>query len=281
MQLNMDLSNANPTQTESAFANVPLPSAHLVVITEDEMKVSKDQTTGFEKGENLILHCEILHSSSGNEFVGQKLGLYVTMSGNETAIKIGQRRLSTLAHTLGLGNYLTNSEQLHGQAFIALLDKDKDNNFPQWKKILRQDGLEIADASGNFKECDVKSPQLQAELHKLLETMKGGANGQVQQNNAPVGGFGAPNQTQAPNFGGQTANAPQNFVPNNGQAPNFGAGAVGQNTVQANVGFGNNPPQTQQVQQAQPNFGQAQQAPNFGGAPAGNWGAQINPNNGQ
>lgn len=271
MQLNMDLSNANPAQTEGGFANVPLPSAHLVVITEDEMKVSKDQSTGFDKGENLLFHCEILHSSCGNDFVGQELGLYITMSGNEKAIAIGQRRLSTLAHTLGLGNYLTNSEQLHGQAFIVLLDKDKDNNFPQWKKILRQDGLEIADASGNFKECDIKSPQLQAELHKLLETMKGGANGQAQQNNAPAGGFGAPNQTQqAPNFGGQATDTSQIFVPNNGQAPNFGQGAA-----QANTGFGNNAPQ------AQPNFGQTQQAPNFGGAPAGNWGAQINPNNGQ
>lgn len=276
MLLNMDLSNANPTQTDGAFANVPLPSAHLVVIVEDEMKTSKDQSTGFDKGENLVLHCEILHSSCGNEYVGQRLGMFITMQGNEQAIQIGQRRLSTLAHTLGLGNYLTNSEQLHGQAFIVLLDKDPKSNYAVWKRILRQDGLEIADASGNFKECDLKSPQLQAELHKLLETMNGKGNTQTQQNNAPVGGFGAQTAPQTGTATGGFANAgqAQSFVPNNGQAPSFNTGAVNQGNFGApNAG-----------QATQPNFG-AQTAPqtsNFGSQPqGGNWGNQINQSNGQ
>ena len=212
MQLNIDLSQTNPVQNESMFATVPLPSAHLVVITEDEMKKSTDQNTGFEKGVNLVFHCEILNSSCGNEYTGQKLPLYIAREGQETAINIGLRKLSTLAHTLGIGNNVRRSEDLHGQAFIVVLDKDTKNNsgFPVWKKILRSDGMEIADASGNFKECNFKEIALQAELHKLLELNNGG---QPQAGQAPVPPAGYVPQA------GQAPVPPAGYVPQAGQAP--------------------------------------------------------------
>lgn len=267
MQLNMDLSHANPVQNEGIFATVPLPSAHLVVITEDEMKRSTDQTTGFDKGANLVLHCEILNSSCGNEYTGQKLGLYIPMEGQETAVSIGQRRLSTLAHTLGLGNFLTSSEQLHGQAFIVVLDKDsKGSNFPQWKKILRSDGMEISDASGNFKECTFKEVALQAELHKLLEINKVGQSQSAPAATAPQ--VGQPAAPQGFNNVPQQQAAAPSYVPQNGQAP----AVVSQQPAPAAIpqnGFGN---------AAAPQFPN----PNFG-ATAGQpqWGATVNQSNGQ
>lgn len=73
--LNLDVSQYNPVQYDSQYANVPLPSAHLVVIEESEMKDSvKD---GFTKGVNLLLEMTILASSTGNEYVGEKLPLYL------------------------------------------------------------------------------------------------------------------------------------------------------------------------------------------------------------
>lgn len=267
MQLNMDLSHANPVQNEGIFATVPLPSAHLVVITEDEMKRSTDQTTGFDKGANLVLHCEILNSSCGNEYTGQKLGLYIPMEGQETAVSIGQRRLSTLAHTLGLGNFLTSSEQLHGQAFIVVLDKDsKGSNFPQWKKILRSDGMEISDASGNFKECTFKEVALQAELHKLLEINKVGQSQSAPAATAPQ--VGQPAAPQGFNNVPQQQAAAPSYVPQNGQAP----AVVSQQPAPAAIpqnGFGN---------AAAPQFPN----PNFG-ATAGQpqWNTTVNQSNGQ
>lgn len=273
MQLNIDLSSQNPVQSDNQFANVPLPSAHLVSIVDAEMKKSTDQATGFDKGENLVFHCEILHSSTGNEFVGQRLPLYVARTGNEVAIQIGMRRLSTLAHTLGLGNYIANTEQLYGQPFIIVLDKDQKSNYPIWKKILRADGLEIASANGDFKEVEFKEVQLQTELHKLLQGIQGGGQPQQPQGQAITGFNNAPAQPA-----GQS----------NPQAGNFGTQGVDQSapaqqqtqSFVPNQNFGN----TQAQQSAPAGFSQPQQpqgTPNFGGQPQGNWGQTVNQSNGQ
>ena len=288
--LNLDLSQHNPVQSDSQYANVPLPSAHLVVIEESEMKDSvKD---GFTKGVNLLLEMTILASSTGNEYVGEKLPLYVPISGfDETAIKAGMKRLSTLAYTLGVGGFLQNKEDLHGTNFIVVLEKDGKTNFPRFKRILNAQGMEIADASGNFKPCELKDVALATELEKLLATVGGAvrsapqiqggavtagaiANGGIvgQQINPNAGAMPNNAQTQAqattPNFGNaqQMQQPQQQFTPQN----NFGGQPQGEN-------FGN--AQTAQA----PNFGNAQAQGGFGGAvpnqPA--WGQTVNPNNGQ
>ena len=251
--LNMlDISNVNPVQNESQFASVPMPSAHLVVINEDEMKNIKDDN-GFDKSTRLNLHCEILHSSCGNEYVGQKLNLSVALSGDEVPVRIGMKTLSTLAHTLGLGTVINDSSMFHNQPFIVIVDKDK-NGYTQFKKILRTDGMEIANASGGFRELDTKDQQYVVELHNLLSSMNGGGNQQApaQQAQQPAFAQQAPAQAQAPNFAPQAqANS---FVPTNGQAPAFAQ---------------------QQVQQQpqQPAFGQQPAQPQ--------WGATVNQSNGQ
>ena len=287
--LNLDLSQHNPVQSDSQYANVPLPSAHLVVIEESEMKDSvKD---GFTKGVNLLLEMTILASSTGNEYVGEKLPLYIPFSGfEETAIKAGMKRLSTLAYTLGVGGFLQNKEDLHGTNFIVVLEKDSKSNFPRFKRVLNAQGMEIADASGNFKPCELKDVALATELEKLLATIGGAVQsapqiqgGAVTQGAITTGSIqgqqitdnasimpNAQAQAQAtqPNFGNaQQAQQPQQqFTPQN----NFGGQPQGAN-------FGN-------AQQAQaPNFGNAQAQGGFGAAvpnqPA--WGQAVNPNNAQ
>ena len=264
--LNLDLTQYNPVQADSQYANVPLPSAHLVVIEESEMKESvKD---GFTRGTNLLLEMTILASSTGNDFVGEKLPLYIPMNGFEdTAIKAGMKRLSTLAYTLGVGGFLQNKEDLHGINFIIVLEKDsKNSNFPRFKRILNVNGEEIADASGNFRPCELKDVALATELEKLLAMLQGG--GQPAQPQQAQSNFGAVQQP-AQNFGqAQAQQQPaQNFVPQT----NFGQ---------------QQPTQTAQAPSAQPqqpNFGGVPQQPNFGGQPAQQpaWGQTVNPNNGQ
>lgn len=259
--LNLDLTQYNPVQSDSQYANVPLPSAHLVVIDESEMKESvKD---GFSRGTNLLLEMTILASSTGNDFVGEKLPLYIPMNGFEdTAIKAGMKRLSTLAYTLGVGGFLQNKEDLHGINFIVVLEKDGKTNFPRFKRILNVNGQEIADASGNFRPCELKDVALSTELEKLLAMLQGGGQPAQQQptqqpaQQSPAQNFGQP-QAQTPNFGGQAQSAPAtNFVPQT----NFG--------------------QQQPTQTIAPNT-QPQQ-PNFGGVPQQPaWGQTVNPNNGQ
>ncbi len=260
--LNLDLTQYNPVQSDSQYANVPLPSAHLVVIEESEMKESvKD---GFTRGTNLVLEMTILASSTGNDFVGEKLPLYIPMNGFEdTAIKAGMKRLSTLAYTLGVGGFLQNKEDLHGINFIVVLEKDGKTNFPRFKRFLNVNGQEIADASGNFRPCELKDVALQTELEKLLAVLQGGGQ-PAQQPTAPVQQPAQSfvqqpaQQVQAPNFGGQAQSAPAtNFVPQ--------------------TNFGQQQP-TQQVQAPS----QPAQQPNFGGVPnAPAWGQTVNPNNGQ
>lgn len=251
--LNLDLTQYNPVQSDSQYANVPLPSAHLVVIEESEMKESiKD---GFSRGTNLVLEMTILASSTGNDFVGEKLPLYIPMNGFEdTAIKAGMKRLSTLAYTLGVGGFLQNKEDLHGINFIVVLEKDGKTNFPRFKRILNVNGQEIADASGNFRPCELKDVALSTELEKLLAMLQSG-------------GQPAQQQAQAPNFGGQAQSAPAtNFVPQT----NFGQQQPTQ-TIAPNA------------QPQQGNFGGVPQQPNFGtpNPNAGAWGQTVNPNNGQ
>lgn len=282
--LNLDLSQHNPVQSDSQYANVPLPSAHLVVIEESEMKDSvKD---GFTKGVNLLLEMTILASSTGNEYVGEKLPLYVPISGfDETAIKAGMKRLSTLAYTLGVGGFLQNKEDLHGTNFIVVLEKDGKSNFPRFKRILNAQGMEIADASGNFKPCELKDVALATELEKLLATVggavqsapqiQGGAitqgavtTGSIQGQQITVNASVMPNaqaqvQATTPNFGNaqQMQQTQQQFTPQN----NFGGQPQGAN-------FGN--PATSQTAQAQGGFGG-----NVPNQPA--WGQTVNQNNGQ
>lgn len=290
--LNLDLSQHNPVQSDSQYANVPLPSAHLVVIEESEMKASVKE--GFTKGVNLLLEMTNLASSTGNEYVGEKLPLYIPISGfEETAINAGMKRLSTLAYTLGVGGFLQNKEDLHGTNFIVVLEKDGKTNFPRFKRILNVQGMEIADASGNFKPCELKDVALATELEKLLATVGGAvqsapqiqggavtagaiANGgivgqQINPNAGAMPNFGnaqAQAQATTPNFGNaqQMQQPQQQFTPQN----NFGGQPQGEN-------FGN--AQTAQA----PNFGNAQAQGGFGGAvpnqPA--WGQTVNPNNGQ
>lgn len=266
--LNLDLTQYNPVQSDSQYANVPLPSAHLVVIEESEMKESvKD---GFSRGTNLLLEMTILASSTGNDFVGEKLPLYIPMNGFEdTAIKAGMKRLSTLAYTLGVGGFLQNKEDLHGINFIVVLEKDGKTNFPRFKRILNVNGQEIADASGNFRPCELKDVALSTELEKLLAMLQsGGQPAQQQLAQQSAQNFGQQQQAQAPNFGGQAQSAPAtNFVPQT----NFGQ---------------QQPTQTAQAPSAQPqqpNFGGVPQQPNFSGQPAQQpaWGQTVNPNNGQ
>lgn len=270
--LNLDLSQYNPVQSDSKFANVPLPSAHLVVIQESEMKESvKD---GYTRGTNLFLELTILASSCGNDFVDEKLGLYIPISGfEETALRAGMKRLSTLAYTLRLGGYLQNKEDLHGQNFIVVLEKDPKNNFPVFKRILNAQGMEIADASGNFKPCELKEVTLATELEKLLAVVQGGGNvgnPQMQQTAQVQTAFADVVQQTAPQ-----APTQQSFVPNTNfgastpkqvSAPNFG------NQIQTNTG----------TYTIQDNVAQPQQG-NFGGAVpnAPQWGQTVNQNNGQ
>lgn len=268
--LNLDLSQHNPVQSDSQYANVPLPSAHLVVIEESEMKESvKD---GFTKGTNLLLEMTILASSCGNEFVGEKLPLYIPISGfEETAIRAGMKRLSTLAHTLGLGTFLQNKEDLHGQNFIIVLEKQKNSNFPSFKRILNAQGMEIADASGNFRPCELKDTALQVELDKLLS----GGGAVAPANNA---------QHATTPFANQQPQQPQqSYVPNQqfGQAQPIATGSIqAQNLATKGV--------VDQTAQSAPqgNFGQAQAQPapqqGFGNVPASPaWGTAVNPQNGQ
>lgn len=262
--LNLDLSQFNPVQNESQWANVPVPSAHLVMITDDEIKTYKNDN-GFDKSTRVNLHCEILHSSCGNEYVGQKLNLSCAISGEEVPVLIGMKNLSTLSHTLGQGHIVNDTGVFHNQPFIVIVDRDKEKNttFLNFKKILRSDGFEIASANGEFREMVTTNTQYTVELTKLLEAMNGGnqtAQAQPQQ------GF-APQQQQVPAFAQPTQQAPANsFVPQNGQAPAFAQSAPAQ---QAPTGFAPQP-------QAQP------QAPAFGQQPAQpQWGATVNQNNGQ
>ena len=280
--LNLDLSQHNPVQSDSQYANVPLPSAHLVVIEESEMKDSvKD---GFTKGVNLLLEMTILASSTGNEYVGEKLPLYIPISGfEETAIKAGMKRLSTLAYTLGVGGFLQNKEDLHGTNFIVVLEKDGKTNFPRFKRILNVQGMEIADASGNFKPCELKDVALATELEKLLATVGGAVQ------SAPQIQGGAVTAGAIANGGivGQQIN------PNAGAMPNFGNAQAQAQATTPNFG---NAQQMQQPQQqftpqnnfgGQPqggvNFGNPHAQGGFGGAvpnqPA--WGQTVNQNNGQ
>lgn len=258
--LNLDLSQFNPVQNESQWANVPVPSAHLVMITEDEIKTYQDDN-GFDKSTRVNLHCEILHSSCGTDYVGQKLNLSCAISGDEVPVRIGMKNLSTLSHTLGQGAVINDTGVFHNQPFIVIVDKDKNGQFLNFKKILRSDGFEIASANGDFREMATTNTQYTVELAKLLESANGGnqtAQAQPQQ------GF-APQQQQAPAFAQPQAPA-NSFVPQNGQAPAFAQQAPAQ---QAPTGFA---PQ----QQAQP------QAPAFGQQPAQpQWGATVNQNNGQ
>ena len=282
--LNLDVSQYNPVQYDSQYANVPLPSAHLVVIEESEMKDSvKD---GFTKGVNLLLEMTILASSTGNEHVGEKLPLYLPFSGfDETAIKAGMKRLSTLAYTLGVGGFLQNKEDLHGTNFIVVLEKDGKSNFPRFKRILNAQGMEIADASGNFKPCELRDVALATELEKLLATVGGAVQsapqiqgGAMPQGSVTTGSIQAqqinanasvmPNaqaqaQATTPNFGNahQVQQNQQQFTPQN----NFGGQPQGAN-------FCN--PATSQTAQAQGGFGGS--LPN---QPA--WGQTVNANNGQ
>lgn len=265
--LNLDLTQYNPVQSDSQYANVPLPSAHLVVIEESEMKDSvKD---GFTRGTNLLLEMTILASSTGNDFVGEKLPLYIPMNGfDDIAVKAGLKRLSTISYTLGVGGLLQNKEDLHGIHFIVVLEKDGKTNFPRFKRILNANGQEIADASGNFRPCELKDVALATELEKLLAILQsGGQTAQAQQPPITTGtiqasgintssvnasSFGATAQASAPNFGNQQQAPTQSFVPQT----NFGQ---------------QQPTQTAQAQQ-----------PNFGGVPnAPAWGQTVNPNNGQ
>lgn len=273
--LNLDLTQYNPVQSDSQYANVPFPSAHLVVIEESEFKDSvKD---GYTRGTNLVYEMTILASSTGNEFVGEKLPMYIPRAGfDDTAITAGMKRLSTLSYTLGVGSYLAQKEDLHGINFIIVLEKDGKTNFPKFRRILNVNGQEIADASGNFRPCELKDVALQTELEKLLAMLQGGGQPAQQQQTAPntavVGGTintGATThalpqqpapQAQTPNFGGQAQQPqvpPTNFVPQT----NFG--------------------QQQPTQQPQAPTA-PQQTPNFGGVPnAAPWGQTVNPNNGQ
>ena len=267
--LNLDLSQHNPVQSDSQYANVPLPSAHLVVIEESEMKDSvKD---GFTKGVNLLLEMTILASSTGNEYVGEKLPIYVPISGfEETAIKAGMKRLSTLAYTLGVGGFLQNKEDVHGINFIVVLEKDGKSNFPRFKRILNAQGMEIADASGNFKPCELKDVALATELEKLLATIGGANFGNHQTTQAPnFGNAQAQTQANTPNFGNaqQVQQNQQQFTPQN----NFGG------QPQDGANFGNS--QTANT----PNFGNAQTQGGFGGTVSNQpaWGQTVNANNGQ
>lgn len=275
--LNLDLTQYNPVQSDSQYANVPLPSAHLVVIEESELKESvKD---GFTRGTNLLLEMTILASSIGNDFVGEKLPLYIPLNGFEpTAINAGMKRLSTLSYTLGVGALVQNKEDLHGIHFIVVLEKDGKTNFPRFRRILNANGQEIADASGNFRPCELKDVALATELEKLLAILQSGGQAQQPQQ-SPVtagvihasgintssvnassfgaGATGATAQASAPNFGNPQQAPTQSFVPQT----NFG--------------------QQQPTQTAQAPSAQAQQ-PNFGGVPnAPAWGQTVNPNNGQ
>lgn len=268
--LNLDLSQFNPVQNESQWANVPVPSAHLVMITEDEIKTYKDDN-GFDKSTRVNLHCEILHSSCGTDYVGQKLNLSCAISGEEVPVLIGMKNLSTLSHTLGLGHQVNDTGVFYNQPFIVIVDRDKEKNtsFLNFKKILRSDGFEIASANGEFREMVTINTQYTIELTKLLEAMNGGN----QTAQAPQQGFApqqqgfAPQQQQAPAFAQPAQQAPVNsFVPQNGQAPTFAQSAPAQ---QAPTGFA---PQ-QQAQQQAPAFGQQPAQPQ--------WGATINQSNGQ
>lgn len=251
--LNLDVSQFNPVQNESQFANVPVPSAHLVMITEDEIKTYQDDN-GFDKSTRVNLHCEILHSSCGTDYVGQKLNLSCAISGDEVPVRIGMKNLSTLSHTLGQGAIINDTGVFHNQPFIVIVDKDKNGQFLNFKKILRSDGFEIASANGDFREMVTTNTQYTVELAKLLESANGG--NQTAQ---------APQQQQAPAFAQQQQPA-NSFVPQNGQAPAFAQQAPAQQVPQGFV------PQ----QQAQP------QAPAFGQQPAQpQWGATVNQNNGQ
>ena len=287
--LNLDLSQHNPVQSDSQYANVPLPSAHLVVIEESEMKDSvKD---GFTKGVNLLLETTILASSTGNEYVGEKLPLYIPISGfDETAIKAGMKRLSTLAYTLGVGGFLQNKEDLHGINFIVVLEKDGKTNFPRFKRILNGQGMEIADASGNFKPCELKDVALATELEKLL-AMVGGA---VQSAPQIQGGAITQGTIATGSIQGQQISANVSVMPNaqaQAQAtqPNFGNAQPVQQLQQQFIpqyNFGGQPQGANfgNAQTAQaPNFGNAQAQGGFGGAvpnqPA--WGQTVNQNNGQ
>ena len=245
--LNLDVSQFNPVQNESQWANVPVPSAHLVMITEDEIKTYQDDN-GFDKSTRVNLHCEILHSSCGTDYVGQKLNLSCAISGDEVPVRIGMKNLSTLSHTLGQGAIINDTGVFHNQPFIVIVDKDKNGQFLNFKKILRSDGFEIASANGDFREMVTTNTQYTVELAKLLESANGG------------------NQTaQAPAFAQQQQPA-NSFVPQNGQAPAFAQQAPAQ---QAPQGFA---PQ-QQAQQQAPVFGQQPAQPQ--------WGATVNQNNGQ
>lgn len=271
--LNLDLTQYNPVQSDSQYANVPLPSAHLVVIEESEMKDSvKD---GFTKGTNLLLELTILASSCGNDFVGEKIPLYIPINGFEdTAIRAGMKRLSTLSYTLGVGGFVQNKEDLHGTNFIVVLEKDSKVNFPRFKRILNVNGQEIADASGNFRPCELKDVALATELEKLLAVLQSGQVAQapitstsINAQQIQANGITQDRIAQQPTTQAQQ----QNYVPQ--------------------TNFGGQPAQVAQqpTQQAQaPNFGQPQQqaqvaqAPNFGGVPnVPAWGQTVNTNNGQ
>lgn len=259
--LNLDLSQFNPVQNESQFANVPVPSAHLVMITDDEIKTYQDDN-GFDKSTRVNLHCEILHSSCGNEYVGQKLNLSCAISGDEVPVRIGMKNLSTLSHTLGQGIVINDTGVFHNQPFIVIVDKDPKGQYLNFKKILRSDGFEIASANGDFREMVTTNTQYTVELAKLLES----ANGGNQTAQAPQQQGFAPQQQQAPAFA-QPQQPVNSFVPQNGQAPAFAQTQAP--AQQAPQGFA---PQ-QQVQQQAPAFGQQPAQPQ--------WGATVNQSNGQ
>lgn len=276
--LNLDLTQYNPVQSDSQYANVPFPSAHLVVIEESEFKDSvKD---GYTRGTNLVYEMTILASSTGNEFVGEKLPMYIPRAGfDDTAITAGMKRLSTLSYTLGVGNYLAQKEDLHGINFIIVLEKDGKTNFPKFRRILNVNGQEIADASGNFRPCELKDVALQTELEKLLAMLQGGGQPAQQQQTAPnTAVVGGGINTGTINTGGTNHALPQQPAP---QAPNFGGQAQQPQVPPTNFVPQTNFGQQQPVQPPQAPTAQ-QQTPNFGGVPnAQPWGQTVNTNNGQ
>jgi len=235
-----DASRIDPTQTGGSF---PV-GRHPVVITHDELKATKDNTSGY-----LELTLTIIDGPNKGQSGPYRLNLY---NNSQQAKEIAQRKLSAICHAIGVFQ-VDDGIELHNKPFVveAALQQGEEAKAKGYTEIVK-----VFDIHGNEPG---KAPQQQA-----AQTTGGGqslqpgwgATGQMV-NTAPPAGQGW-------NQGGQQ------------QPPQGGQGQGGWNQGQPGGQPQNTPPAGQGGgwQGNQP----GQQAGNGGGSPAGGanvpWGQQ-------
>lgn len=242
--------NFNATQVQPNAALEAIPSGNYPVM------VTNSQKKPTSKGDGAYIEIEM--TIQGGEFNGRKVFDRLNIENpNQTAVQIAYATLSAICHVTGRLN-ITQTEQLHGVPFIAVVIKKPRNDQPD---VMTNEVRGYKDIQGN-------------------DPGKAGANGGggTPQNNGPAWGNqngGPANMQQQPqqgaqqqpnNFGGQPQNAGWNGQPDpnngwNGQQNNGWNGQQQgqpqqQNNQQPNNGAGNGQGQPQLDPNAPPPWAQ-------------------------